>query len=89
MLTLEQYRSPEMAELYGKCITSGPVAYLEDIFRGMTERGILKKADPHLLATEYYAPLFLLINMAESQSKSDALNTLNDFINKFFDQNKI
>lgn len=89
MLTLEQYRSPEMAELYKKCMTSGPVAYLEDIFRGMTERGVLKKADPRLLATEYYAPLFLLINMAEGQSKNEALNILNDFINNFFNQNKI
>ena len=32
MLTLEQYRSTEMAELYSQCIVAGPVAYMEDLF---------------------------------------------------------
>lgn len=63
MLTLEQYRSPEMARLYGSCLTAGPVAYMEDLFREMMERGILRKTDPRQLAVEYYAPLYLLISM--------------------------
>ena len=32
MLTLEQYRNPEMANLYQKVLASGPVNYIEDLF---------------------------------------------------------
>ena len=50
MLTLEQYRSGEMAELYRSCLTEGPAAYMEDIFRVMMKKGLLKEADPRQLA---------------------------------------
>ena len=65
MLTLEQYRNPEMAELYRSCLTEGPVAYLEDLFREMTARGDLKDAGARQLALEFYAPLYLLIGVAD------------------------
>lgn len=63
MLSLEQYRNTEMAELYSQCIVSGPVAYMEDLFRELFKKGVLREANPRQLAVEYYAPLFLLIHM--------------------------
>ena len=63
MLSLEQYRNEEMAELYSQCIVAGPVAYMEDLFRELMKKGIIKEENPRQLAVEYYAPLFLLINM--------------------------
>ena len=63
MLSLEQYRNAEMAELYSQCIVAGPVAYTEDLFRELIKEGVLKAENPRQLAVEYYAPLFLLINM--------------------------
>lgn len=65
MLTLEQYRDPEMAALYSRCLTAGPVAYMEDLFRAMMERGALRQGDPRQLAVAYYAPLLLLIQIAD------------------------
>ena len=53
MLTLEQYRNAEMAELYSRCIVSGPVAYMEDIFREMISKGVLKEADPKQLGQSF------------------------------------
>ena len=41
MLTLEQYRNAEMAELYSQCIIAGPVAYMEDLFRELIQKGVL------------------------------------------------
>lgn len=61
MLTLEQYRSEEMATLLLQCLTAGPVAYTADIFREMMTRGILRPGDAQLLALEFYAPLYLLL----------------------------
>ena len=70
MLTLEQYRSTEMAELYSQCIVAGPVAYTEDLFRELIKKGVLKREDPRMLAIEFYAPLFLLINMFDKTGET-------------------
>ena len=35
MLTLEQYREPQMAQLYQNYLASGPLAYMEALFSGM------------------------------------------------------
>ena len=78
MLTLEQYRSAEMAELYSSCLVAGPVAYMEDIFREMISSGILKDADPKQLALEFFAPLYLLINMWDQAKDRTALAALLD-----------
>ena len=56
MLTLEQYRNAEMAELYSQCIIAGPVDYMEDLFRELIQKGVLKEENPKQLAVEYYAP---------------------------------
>lgn len=71
MLTLEQYRNAEMAELYSQCIVAGPVAYMEDLFRELTKKGVLKEENPRQLAVEYYAPLFLLISMFDKTGKNE------------------
>ena len=71
MLTLEQYRNAEMAELYSQCIVEGPVSYLEDLFRELTKKGVLKEENPGLLAVEYYAPLFLLISMSDKKGENE------------------
>lgn len=78
MLTLEQYRSAEMAELYSSCLVAGPVAYMEDIFHEMISSGILKDADPKQLALEFFAPLYLLINMWDQAKDRTALAAMLD-----------
>lgn len=85
MLSLEQYRNPEMNQLYQNCIVSGPVLYMEDLFREMIADDILQEADPRQLAIEFFAPLFLLINMADADDlHDDAEKRLSDYIDHFF-----
>lgn len=76
MLALERYRSAEMARLYSDCLTAGPVAYMEDILRELMGKGVLKQADPRRLAVSFYAPLYLLVNMADSSEDKQALRVL-------------
>lgn len=84
MLSLERYRDPEMGKLYSACITEGPVSYMEDIFREMMTKGILKEADPKQLAVEYYAPLYLLIQMWDGAKEQRVLTKiLEDHIDRF------
>lgn len=87
MLTLEQYRSDEMGELYGSCIAEGPVSYMRDIFREMTARGILGEADPKLLAAQYYAPFFMLLSIADRGDKAACAELLSKHIEGFFRTN--
>ena len=53
LLTLEQYRRPEMGELFGQYLGSGPSSYVEDIL------GSLGFSDPAVYAAQIYAPMFL------------------------------
>lgn len=76
MLTLEQYRNPEMAELYDNCIVSGPVSYMEDIFREMIAAGTLAQAEPRQLAVEFYAPMYLLIQMSDRAADRPRLQVI-------------
>lgn len=88
MLVLEQYRNPEMNELYHNCIVSGPVQYMEDIFREMIARGILKENDPGQLAIEYFAPMFLLIAMFDGNLGNEGAETrLAVHIDRFMETN--
>lgn len=88
MLTLEQYKTPEMNALYQNCIVSGPIKYLENLFSEMIKKGILKKIDAKQLAIEFYAPMYLLINISDtSTDKEKLLDLLNVHIQKFIQNN--
>ena len=90
MLTLEQYRNEEMAKLYQSCIAAGPVAYTENIFSQMMADGNMKKADSKLLATEFFAPMYLLIGISDhSENKEQNLELLNRHIERFILQNSV
>lgn len=65
MLTLEQYRDTEMAQLYRNCLVIGPARYTEDIFREHMATGAMPTDDAAALALEYCAPLFWLIAAAD------------------------
>ena len=86
MLTLEQYRNEEMAELYSQCIVAGPVAYMEDLFRELIQKGVLKEENPRQLAVEYYAVLFLLINMFDKTGETgDYVEILSNHMKHFME----
>lgn len=87
MLSLEQYRSEEMAQLYNNCIALGPVDYMESIFAKMISDGVLKNADPKLLALEYYSPMFLLICVSDHTAGNEqSLALLEYHIKQFIKQ---
>ena len=87
MLTLEQYRSEEMAALYHSCIIAGPVAYMADIFQTLLDKGVLRGGKARQMALSFYAPLFLLITMSDRDGDREAhLALLAQHIERFFQQ---
>ena len=86
MLSLEQYRSEEMGKLYQEMVVAGPVHYTADIFSRMMAGGRMKPGDADALAAQFYAPMFLLIAMADGGAEnglSVLQNLMDDFIRRW------
>jgi AcrR family transcriptional regulator len=71
MLTLEQYRNPEMAKLLGKYLTGGIIDYTEDLMRGAIASTGYRDKDVKVLAVEYFAPIYLMMNLYDSARDKD------------------
>ena len=65
ILTLEQFRSERMGELYQQYLAAGPMGYVADLFDGM---GF---ADPQKKAASFYAPMFLLYAVYDGAKESE------------------
>lgn len=88
MVTLEQYRNPEIADWYQKVFANGPVSYMEDLFREMMAQGVLKNSNPRLLALDFYAPFYLLISMSDAPSDGEkTIDLLTAHIENFIRKN--
>ena len=86
MLTLEQYRDPQMAELYQSYLANGPLSYIETLFSGML--GDVTKAKQ--MALDFYGPIFLLYSIYDGTSdKSQAVKLLEEHIDHFSQEMKI
>ena len=72
MLTLEQYRDAEMARLYQQYLASGPVGYMEDLFRGMLGQPVRARE----LALSFYAPIFLLYNLYDAARDKSGIHAM-------------
>ena len=83
MLTLEQYRSPEMSKLYQKYLAKGPLQYMETIFSGIVDNSEEAKQ----LAINFYGPIFLLYSIYDgSENKQDVMKQLEAHVERFSKQ---
>ena len=88
MLILEQYKNPEISELHQKCFVSGPVSYMEDLFREMMEQGIWRTSNPKQLALEFYGPFYLLVSISDTMpDKKEMANLLAAQMERFIERN--
>ena len=69
MLMLEQYRDETMAALFQKYLVSGPVSYMETIFKGLTG----KEADARQLALDFYGPIFLMYSLYDAADEKEEI----------------
>ena len=91
MLTLEQYKSEEMENLYQKVLVSGPIEYIEDIFREILFKNEIYDISPKQMAIEFYSPFYLMLSLSDSTSNPDDkkevaelyIAYVNNFIEKY------
>ena len=80
MLTLEQYRDLQMAQLYHDYIAGGPLEYMAAIFRKFTN----SEEDAMQLALDFYGPMYLLYSVYDNAENKDSIAPLLDaHINRF------
>ena len=80
MLTLEQYREPQMAQLYQDYLASGPLTYIEVLFSGMLEDAERARQ----MALDFYGPIFLLYSIYDgTNDKSQVIKLLDGHMDHF------
>ena len=72
MMTIEQFRSPELAALYSRRYVERLVEYHAGIFRALISAGEITAADPETLSMTYVAPVLTLIGVCDRQPEREA-----------------
>ena len=72
MMTIEQFRSPELAALYSRRYVERVIAYHAGIFRSLIAGGELLPENPDTMALMYVAPVITLIGICDRQPEREA-----------------
>ena len=86
MMTIEQFRSPELAALYSGRYVDRMLSYHAGIFRALIASGEIVAADPDALAMMYVAPVLTLIALCDRQPEreQECLEKLQNHVRLFF-----
>ena len=83
MLTIEQFRSEEMQNLYQQYLVSGPAGYVKDLFKNM------KIKDPEENAVKFYANMFFYYNVYDGAAdKAKAKCQFEQMLDKIVEEMK-
>ena len=87
MMTIEQFRSPELAALYTRRYVQRLMDYHAGIFRALIAQGEICAQDPDALALMYVAPVLTLLGVCDRQPEreSECLEKLRQHVHLFFD----
>ena len=86
MMTLEQFRSPELAALYSGRYVGRVLDYHAGIFSALIAAGEIRAEDPAALAMMYVAPVLTLIGVCDRQPEreGECMEKLNKHVRLFF-----
>ena len=71
MMTIEQFRSPELSALYSERYVDRMIAYHAGIFRYLAQNGELCAEDPEQLALMYVAPVLTLLGICDREPQRE------------------
>ena len=87
MLTIEQFRNPELAELQTKQNYTDVLSFAEDILGRLVERGELKDCDTQIMAAQFAFPVSVWINLCdrEPERENEVMELIKRHIKQFFE----
>ena len=86
LLSIEQFRDERARNLATKYFLTGLKDMFTQIFADMMDKGLLRRADPAMLAFAYTAPISALIHLCdrEPEKVEDAMTQVEAFSRYFF-----
>lgn len=86
MMTIEQFRSPELAALYSRRYVERVLDYHAGIFQALIAAGEITAEDPDALAMMYVSPVLTLIGICDRQPEreQECLGKLQNHVRLFF-----
>ena len=82
ILTIEQYNSSKMSELFQMIFMDSIMNYLKQIFQMFIDDGIFIEEDVNFLADEFYAPVFMMYYQLDTNQNSE--KNLREYLKKHF-----
>jgi len=85
MLSIEKYRSPELDHIYQEIYMESALSYQAALFEEMMAQGLMRQADASIMALQFFAPIFLLLNQYDGipEKAAAALEILGRHIEQF------
>ncbi len=81
LLTVEQYKNPEMGKIFREIWIDAPLEKLSSMFSVLIEQGYVKKVNPKVLATDIYAPFFMY--RSAEMADEEILKILQEHVTNF------
>ena len=90
MLTIEQFRNAQMAELQTKQNYTGVMKYFTNLMRFFIQRGKLKDGDAEIMAAQLCLPVSVWINLCdrEPEREDEVIELVGRHIRQFFEMYK-
>ncbi len=87
MMTIEQFRTPELSKLYNQRFIDRMISYHQGIFEELIAAGRLKNLDARTLALTYTSPVITLSGVCDREPErfDECLELLEKHVRLFFD----
>lgn len=85
LLTMEQYKSPEIAKILSNEYFDGPLIYQKQMLGLIAKQAGIKDGDYEVMALNFFGPIFMLITLCdrEPNREAEALDLLERHVNQF------
>ncbi len=86
MMTISQFQSKELGEMYTKRYVDAMLGYDEKLFEQLIQNGAIKKGDPKVLAAMFYAPVIMYMGIwdREPNRAKECEKAIKNHVEQFF-----
>ena len=86
MMTISQFQSKELGEMYTKRYVDAMLGYDEKLFEQLIQNGAIKKGDPKVLAAMFYAPVTMYMGIwdREPNRAKECEKAIKNHVEQFF-----
>ena len=86
MLTISQFQSKELGEMYTKRYVEAMLGYDEKLFGQLIKAGVIKKGEPKMLAAMFYAPVIMYMGIWDREPKraKECERAIENHVEQFF-----